>query len=60
MLRSRCESHHRNGITDLNPLQRTSATKSATTGHHGASLRELLVLRGFGKVRLEGDDHVSN
>ena len=29
MLRSRRESHHRNGITDLNPLQQTSATKSA-------------------------------
>src|SRR6185295_17926616 len=29
MLRSRRESHHRNGITDLNPPQLTSATKSA-------------------------------
>jgi len=39
MLRSRRESHHRNGITDLNPLQRTSATKSAHGRHGGALLR---------------------
>jgi hypothetical protein len=32
MLRSRRESHHRNGITDLDPLQQTSATKSAPSG----------------------------
>jgi len=32
MLRSRRESLHRNGITDLAPLQQTSATKSAKTG----------------------------
>ena len=46
MLRSRRESHHRNGITDLNPLQQTSATKSALLGHRrpvGESL--LLALR---------------
>jgi hypothetical protein len=28
MLRSHRESYHRNGITDLDPLQQTSATKS--------------------------------
>ena len=33
MLRSRRESLHRNGITDLAPLQQTSATKSANSGH---------------------------
>jgi hypothetical protein len=37
MLRSRRESHHRNGITDLNPLQQTSATKSALFGPHAMS-----------------------
>jgi hypothetical protein len=34
MLRPRRESHHRNGITDLNPLQQTSATKSVINGHY--------------------------
>jgi hypothetical protein len=29
MANSRRESHHRNGITDLESLQQTSATKSA-------------------------------
>jgi hypothetical protein len=29
MANSRRESHHRNGITDLDSLQQTSATKSA-------------------------------
>jgi hypothetical protein len=32
MLRSHRESLHRNGITDLDPLQQTSATKSANNG----------------------------
>jgi hypothetical protein len=42
MLRSRRESPHRNGITDLNPLQRTSATKSARFGHGWSSAQCLL------------------
>ena len=37
MLRSRRESLHRNGITDLAPLQQTSATKSALFGHGAMS-----------------------
>ena len=37
MLRPRRESHHRNGITDLNPLQQTSATKSARNGHRATA-----------------------
>jgi hypothetical protein len=33
MARSRRESHHSDGITDQKSLQRTSATKSAQSGH---------------------------
>jgi hypothetical protein len=33
MLGSRRESSHSDGITEQRNLQRTSATKSATTGH---------------------------
>jgi hypothetical protein len=33
MARSRRESHHNDGITDQKSLQRTSATKSAQSGH---------------------------
>jgi hypothetical protein len=32
MVRSHCESHHSNGITDQKCLQQTSATKSAKSG----------------------------
>ena len=37
MLHSRRESLHRNGITDLDLLQQTSATKSALSGPSGMS-----------------------
>jgi transposase len=40
MLRSRRESLHRNGITDLDPLQQTSATKSANSRHGLVPLNE--------------------
>jgi hypothetical protein len=33
MAHSRRESHHSDGITDHENLQRTSATKSVTSGH---------------------------
>ena len=33
MVRSRCESHHSNEITEHDSLQLTSATKSAQSGH---------------------------
>jgi hypothetical protein len=32
MANSRCESHHRNGITDPECLQQTFTTKSAQSG----------------------------
>jgi hypothetical protein len=37
MVRSHCESHHSNGITDQKCLQQTSATKSAQNGHHNCA-----------------------
>jgi len=33
--------------------------RRARSEHYVAALRELLVLRGFGKVRPVGDDHAS-
>src|SRR5213080_1098336 len=45
MLRSRRESHHSNGITGQKRLQRTSATKSVISRHHGLDLRCPLITR---------------
>ena len=42
MLHSRRESLHRNGITDLDLLQQTSATKSAQSRRAGGQPRCLL------------------
>jgi hypothetical protein len=39
MARSRRESHHSDGITDQKSLQRTSATKSAQSGHLAAEFQ---------------------
>jgi hypothetical protein len=42
MARFRRESHHSDGITDQISLQRTSATKSAQSGHSGPDDLEAL------------------
>jgi hypothetical protein len=39
MARFRRESHHSDGITDQISLQRTSATKSAQSGHRAEALQ---------------------
>jgi hypothetical protein len=54
MLRSRRESHHRNGITDLNPPQLTSATKSALLGNgcHRRAMSEMHRLADIKLIRL--------
>jgi hypothetical protein len=42
MVRSHCESHHSNGITDQKCLQQTSATKSAKSGSRAALVNQLI------------------
>jgi hypothetical protein len=59
MLRPRRESLYSNGITDQKSLQRTSATKSAQSGHEDDAKRCLLskVKRTSGKVAaMSGND----
>jgi hypothetical protein len=52
MANSRRESHHRNGITDPQGLQQTSATKSANRDQSASQqFSEAKIALGIGGVR---------
>ena len=57
MARSRRKSHHSDGITDQKSLQRTSATKSAISGHqpiHSTTRSARFVLKEFRPTKRVG------